>query len=200
MKCYCWTQWRTCRLDHTSATYNFPNIGHQVGATFGDKMGGSKKWCEEDKTREYDGGARNTVVEKINYNHHLSLIQTLPTSSTRSPPQPHTNNPIAELMMHRTLPRCPDNNSPHKGDIIKPNQCETPKLIHNGIHTPILDPTKTIIKPSKTCINISQHLHSSLISIGKLCDDECIVTFDKHKFIVSKNKDIIIEGYWDPKK
>ena len=45
---------------------------------------------------------------------------------------------------------------------------------------------------------IFTNLHSSLISIGKLCDDECIVTFDKHKFIVSKNKDIIIEGYWDP--
>ena len=46
---------------------------------------------------------------------------------------------------------------------------------------------------------IFPNLHSSLISIGQLCEDECIVTFDKHKLIVSKNKDIIIEGYWDPK-
>ena len=30
------------------------------------------------------------------------------------------------------------------------------------------------------------NLHSSLISIGQVCDDECIVTFDKHKVIVSK--------------
>ena len=42
------------------------------------------------------------------------------------------------------------------------------------------------------------NLHSSLISIGRLCDDECIVTFDKQKFVVRKNKDIIIEGYRDP--
>ena len=45
---------------------------------------------------------------------------------------------------------------------------------------------------------IIPNLHSSIISIVQLCDDECIVNFDKHKFIVIKNKDIIIEGYRDP--
>ena len=45
-KCYGWTHRRTRRLDHTSATCNFPKTGHQVGATFGDKMGGSEKWYE----------------------------------------------------------------------------------------------------------------------------------------------------------
>ena len=40
-------------------------------------------------------------------------------------------------------------------------------------------------------------LLSSLISIGKLCDNECIVTFDKHIVIVRKNKADIIEGYQD---
>ena len=42
---------------------------------------------------------------------------------------------------------------------------------------------------------IFPNLHSSIVSTGELYDDERIVTFDKHKFIVSKNKDIIIEGY-----
>ena len=51
-KCYFWTHGRTLRLEHTSATCNFPKIGHQVGATFGYKMGGSEKLCEEDKARE----------------------------------------------------------------------------------------------------------------------------------------------------
>ena len=41
-------------------------------------------------------GARNNVVEKINYNHHLSLVQTLLNSSTQYPPQTHTNDPIAD--------------------------------------------------------------------------------------------------------
>ena len=81
-KFYCWTHGRTRRLDHTSATFNFPKTGQQVGTAFGFKIGGREKWFEEDKAREYDGGARNTVVEKVNYKNHLSLIQTLPTSST----------------------------------------------------------------------------------------------------------------------
>ena len=80
-KSYCWTHGKTCSLDHTIATYRFPKTGHQVGATLGNKMGGSEKF-KEDKSHEQDGGARNTVVEKINYNHHLSLIQKLPAIST----------------------------------------------------------------------------------------------------------------------
>ena len=40
-KCYFWTHGRTRRLDHTSATCNFPKTGHQVEATFVNKMGGS---------------------------------------------------------------------------------------------------------------------------------------------------------------
>ena len=31
-------------------------------------------------------------MEKINYNRHLTLIQTLTTSSNQSPPQPHMAN------------------------------------------------------------------------------------------------------------
>ena len=96
MECYFYTHGKTCRFDHTSATCNFPKTGHQVGSTLGNNTGGSEKWCKEDKANEYDGGAINTVVEKMNYNHHLSLIQTLPNSITRSPPQPHANDPIAD--------------------------------------------------------------------------------------------------------
>ena len=51
-KCYCWTHGRNLRLDHTNATCNLTKAGNQVGATFGDKMGGSEKWCEEDKAHE----------------------------------------------------------------------------------------------------------------------------------------------------
>ena len=87
--------------------------------------------------------------------------------------------------MHRTLSKW------------KSNQGETPQIVHNGIHTPTPDPTPEIIKPIKNS-EIFPNLHSSLISIGQLCDDECIVTFDKHKVIVSKTNDIFLEGYWDP--
>ena len=45
---------------------------------------------------------------------------------------------------------------------------------------------------------IFPNLHSSLILIRQLCDYECIFTFYKHKAIVSKNKDKIIEVYRYP--
>ena len=46
-------------------------------------------------------------------------------------------------------------------------------------------------------LEIFPKLHSSTIFFGQLCDNECIVTFDKHKVIVIKNKDIVNEGYQD---
>ena len=160
-------------------------------------MGGSKKWCEEDKAREYDGGARNTVVEKINYNHHLSLIQTVPTSSTRSPPQPHINDPIADsgctghylddliiiVQTREPLENLINAKLPNSSTMTSTHQAQIP-LTH--------------LSSQAKYAEIFPNLHSSLISIGQLCDDECIVTFEKHKVIVSKNKDIIIEGYRDP--
>ena len=99
--------------------------------------------------------------------------------------------------MHRTLPRFPDKNSPHKGSIRKPNQCKTPQLIHNSIHTPSPYPTKKLSSQAKHAETFP-NLCSSLISIGILCVNECIVTIDNHKIIVSKNKYIIIEFYSDP--
>ena len=99
--------------------------------------------------------------------------------------------------MHRTLSGCPCNNSPHNGSIRKPNQCEVTQLIHNVIHTPSPDPTAEISSQAKNA-EIFLKIHSSLISIGQLYEDECIVTFDKHKLRVGKNKDKIIEGYQDP--
>ena len=99
--------------------------------------------------------------------------------------------------MHSTLLRCPDKNSSHKGAIKKPNQCETLQLIHNGIHTPSPDPTKTLSIQVKH-VEIFPNLHSSLISIGRLCEFGCMATFENHKVIVSKNRYTIIEGFQDP--
>ena len=43
-KCYFWNHGRTCRLDHTSATYLSPPKGQQVGETLGNRIGGSGKY------------------------------------------------------------------------------------------------------------------------------------------------------------
>ena len=46
LKCYCWNYGRTLSLGHTSANCWFPKIWHQVEATLGNKIGGSKKFKE----------------------------------------------------------------------------------------------------------------------------------------------------------
>ena len=64
----------------------------------------SNLWVKNRRKREVVRGGQGPRIgwrgekqcsREINYNHHLSLIQTLPTSSTRSPPQPHINDPIS---------------------------------------------------------------------------------------------------------
>ena len=50
-KCYCWTHGRTCSLYRTSTIFVFPKIGHQVGATSGNKMTGIENF-KEDKAHE----------------------------------------------------------------------------------------------------------------------------------------------------
>ena len=57
----------------------------------------SGKWHKEDKTHEYYGGARNTFKEDIKYSQqHISLIKTLPNSSTIYPPKQHANDKISD--------------------------------------------------------------------------------------------------------
>ena len=58
--------------------------------------------------------------------------------------------------MHKTLFRCPDNNSRHKVATKKPNQLEAPQLSHNVIHAPSPNSTAEFIKPNKTCRNLTQ--------------------------------------------
>lgn len=42
--------------------------------------------------------------------------------------------------------------------------------------------------------SVVPELKESLISVGKVCDADCIVTFDKNKVTATKNGKIIIEG------
>ena len=54
-KCYCWTHGRTLRLDHASKTCNLPNTGHQVGSTFGEKMGARSGAMRKRTTNRTEG-------------------------------------------------------------------------------------------------------------------------------------------------
>ena len=136
-------------------------------------------------------------MEKINYNHNLSLIQTLPTSSTQSPPQAHTNDPIADsgCTGHNldALTTIVQTREPSENPIdVKIPNSSTMASTHQA-HIPL----KYLSSQSKHA-EMFPNLHSSLISIGQLCDYECIVTFENYKVILIKNKDIRIEGYRDP--
>ena len=63
--------------------------------TLDTRIGGSVKYCKEYGTHEYDGGARDTFKEDINYRkQHISLIKTIPNSSTQPLPKPYANDPI----------------------------------------------------------------------------------------------------------
>ena len=80
----------------------------------------------------------------------------------------------------------------------------------NSINEPkAVLPNKTIIKATKFGhINLHKNLsknakeafvfpnltNESLVSVGKLCDDECEVNFTKDDVKVSKNNEIIIKG------
>ena len=126
-------------------------------------------------------------MEKINYNHHLSFIKTLTTSSTRSPPKPHTYDPMADS-------GCTGHYLDALTTIVHTRE---PSEIPTNVKLPI---SSTLASTHQANIPINHlssqakhaeifpNLHSSLISIGQLCDDESIVTFDKHKVIASKTR------------
>jgi len=46
-----------------------------------------------------------------------------------------------------------------------------------------------------TATSIFENLHSFLISLGQLCDDNCIVHLDKQKIEVSKNNKLFLKGH-----
>ena len=46
--------------------------------------------------------------------------------------------------------------------------------------------TQTIILPT---------LHNNLLSVGQLCDDNCTVTFNKHKINIYKNGELLLQGF-----
>ena len=52
------------------------------------------------------------------------------------------------------------------------------------------------LSPTASQCHVLPDLRSaSLISVGKLCNDDCVVTFDKHRVYVTKNNKIILQGH-----
>ena len=55
-------------------------------------------------------------------------------------------------------------------------------------------PLSSSLTPASTKTTIFPTLQSSLISLGRLCDDDCTVLLDKRKLRALKNNKIILEG------
>ena len=132
----------------------------------------------------------NNLKEDINYSqHNFSLIQTLPNISTWPPPKPHANDPISdsEFTWHYlyALTTIVSTREPPPNPIkLKLPNSFTMASTHQSymfLHNWSIQEQYAEISPT---------LHSSLILIVQLFGDECLVTFDKHRVIVSKKANI----------
>ena len=66
------------------------------------------------------------------------------------------------------------------------------------MHTGELPLHPSLSQQGKTAKSLPQLTSASLISIGKLCDDNCIVTFDKSQMCVYKHNQEIMRGIHNP--
>ena len=55
-----------------------------------------------------------------------------------------------------------------------------------------------LTKAAKTAQILPQLASSSLISLGQLCDDDCIVLLHKKVLLAIKNKEVILQGIRNP--
>ena len=89
---YFWNHGRNRNKNHTIPACNKPKGWHHEGNTLDNRMGESGKSLKGDGTHWYYGGERITVEENINYGQqNISLINTIPNISNKTPPEPNTN-------------------------------------------------------------------------------------------------------------
>ena len=54
------------------------------------------------------------------------------------------------------------------------------------------------VSPSASKAYVFNNMASSLLSIGQLCDDGCVATFDKDSVVIAKDNTVILQGKRDP--
>jgi hypothetical protein len=179
--CYCWTHGAGA---HPSPDCRTPTQGHQIGATFENKMGGSMRYCQPAATWQI-GSAHN-----LNFKLKTKV-------SNNAPPNPPTKiiaktdsgasshyfkvNDISALTNVCTTPFGPHVMLPDSTTIQATQSGQLP--LHRSLST-----------KATTAHILDGITNSSLISIGQLCDDDCIAVLDKMKLKIYKNQECILQG------
>ena len=188
---YCWTHGGCA---HDSQACNAKALGHKSDETFENKMGGSKAFCPW-RCETKDDHRRVTILTNA-----ISLSRKPLSSSVVS----HTSNktflPKANVILakgdsaasdhyFRLHDRtCLHNIRPTTSSpIILPN-----KSTITASHTGELPLHPSLSQQGKTAKILPKLTSASLISIGKLCDYNCIVTFDKSQMCVYKHNQQIM--------
>jgi hypothetical protein len=169
---YCWSHGYQVAKSHTSATCNMKKSGHQYAASKRNTMGGVQ-WG-----KECYGGAAKVIDDKINH-FALSLDCTPPLPNVITDETAILDSGCTNIFLSATSP------------------CSDSSTIQSS-HTCNL--LLTDLPPQARQAHILPGLvHNSLISVGQLCDNGCIITFTRDQVTVTKNKKCVMHGSRDPR-
>jgi hypothetical protein len=160
--------------------------GHQDSETKIDTMGGVQ-WG-----KEWPRGAAKDIDDKLDH-FALSLDCNPTTSNATTYDTAILDSECTSNFLPAAAPRS-DKQAAHV--LLNMN-------MHNGTtiqSSTICNLLLTDMPPQARHANILPGLvHNSLISVGKLCDNECSVTFTQDQVTDSKNGKNVMYGSWDPK-
>ena len=193
---YCWT-YGAC--GHSRAICRAWAEGHQADATFQNKMNGSTKnvcgnwWCGTGLIDNYDKEHKNTSITDLSQiplvppTKHYKATLVVPSRSFASVVIPKADSgasrhyfcPNDAKVLHNL---CSTNTGPivHLSNNSTIQATQKGNLSLQNISTLSTAATETHVFPKLQS--------SSLISIGQLCDDNCMAILDKIRSMCTKTK------------
>ena len=178
---YCWTHGGG---SHISAVWNSKFTGHQYGATFANCMGGSNAYCPTWLGERVD--SINNIITQLSYKY-----------TTYSSPYRKQKTIIAKG----------DSGASHH--YFKSEDQHVLQYLKNELGPSVTQPDNTSLQSlgswkipiSPALSSSAQHAmiltnlkSSSLISMGQLCDDGCVILLTEDKLRVLKNNKLILNG------
>ena len=193
---YCWTH-GACA--HDSPHCNNKNPGHKNEATFQDEMGGNTANCNQSNMNsEWRCGSDNQLINNTHIINYSGTSVDPPSNIIAKADTGVSNHYFRTKDIKALLNIKPHTNGP---SVLLPDSTTISATAHGTL------PLHPSLTPQSTLSHIFDNLtNSSLISIGQLCDDDCIVIFDKNAIHILKNNQCILrgtrntsDGLWDIK-